>query len=181
MKRKFKWIAAVLGVTVLITAGAVALAAAGDSGDPLVTLSYLNEIFAPSLRTQVDEAVSANEETLKSELDAVINDWDERLKLEEKDETQAPQGATSDFQVITITKGQKIVGKIGCEFLLRVGTAVCRSSGSTGLIDCTDATIIGDGASLVKNHLYMVTINTRTVEATASTVKILVRGDYTIE
>ena len=39
MKRKFKWFAAVLGVTALITVGAVALAAAGDSTDPLVTLS----------------------------------------------------------------------------------------------------------------------------------------------
>ena len=178
MKRKFKWFAAVLGVTALITAGAVALAAAGDSTDPLVTLSYLNDIFAPSLRTQVDEAVSANEEALKSELDAAINEWDERLQSEAGDEEP---DATSQFQVITITKGQKIVGKIGCEFLLRVGTAVCRSSGTTGLIDCTDAVIISDGDSLVKNHLYMVTINTRTVEATANTVKILVRGDYTIE
>lgn len=180
MKRKFKLLAAVLGVTALITVGAVALAAAGDSGDPLVTLSYLNDIFAPSLRPQVEEAVKANEEALKSELDAAIKDWDERLKSEEE-ETEAPQGASSDFQVITITNGQKIVGKIGCEFLLRVGTAVCRSSGTTGLIDCTDATILSDGDSLIKNHLYMVTINTRTVEATANTVKILVRGDYTIE
>ena len=181
MKRKFKWLVAVLCVTALITVGAVALAAVGDSGDPLVTLSYLNEIFAPSLRTQVDEAVRANEESLKGELDAAIQDWDERLKSEDKGETNETEGPTSDFQVITITKGQKIVGKIGCEFLLRVGPAVCRSSGTTGLIDCTDASIISDGDSLVKNHLYMVTINTRTVEATAATVKILVRGDYTIQ
>lgn len=178
MKRKFKLLAAVLGVTAIITVGAVALAAAGDSTDPLVTLSYLNDVFAPSLRTQVDEAVSANEEALKNELDAAIAEWDERLQSETED---GELEATSQFQVITISKGQRIVGKIGCEFLLRVGSAVCRSSGTTGLIDCTDAVIISDGDSLVKNHLYMVTINTRTVEATSSVVKVLVRGDYTIE
>lgn len=178
MKRKFKWLTATLAVTALITVGAVALAAAGDSTDPLVTLSYLTDVFAPSLQTQVDEAVKANEEALKSELDATIEKWNERLQTQTEDTVQE---STSEFQVITLSKGQKIVGQVGCEVMLRVGTAVCGSSSSTGLIDCTDASILGDGGSLVKNHLYMVTINTRTVEATANTVKVLVRGAYTIE
>ena len=178
MKRKFKWLIAVLAVTAIITVGAVALAAAGDSTDPLITLSYLNDVFAPSLQSKVDEAVDANEEALKAELDAVIEEWDERLQTQVGD---AEQESTSDFKVVTLTKGQKIVGQVGCEVMLRVGTAVCRSSDSTGLIDCTDATILGNGGSLVKNHLYMVTINTRTVEATANTVKVLVRGAYTVE
>lgn len=179
MKRKFKWAAAALGVTMLITFGAAALAAAGDSTDPLVTLSYLSEVFAPSLRTQVDDAVRANEETLKRDLEEAIETWDKRLQDETEDQEQ--QEPTSQFQVITLSRGDCIVGEIGCEIMLRVGKAVCRSSGTTGLIDCTDASILSDGDSLEKNHLYMVTINSRTVEAAAETVKVLVRGSYTIE
>ena len=36
------------------------------------------------------------------------------------------------------------------------------------------------GKALVKNHLYMMTISDRGVRATAATVKLLVRGGYTI-
>ena len=39
---------------------------------------------------------------------------------------------------------------------------------------------VGSGTSLSKNHLYMSTIEGRTLTATAGTVKVLVRGGYTV-
>ena len=38
----------------------------------------------------------------------------------------------------------------------------------------------GLGGALTANHLYMATIADRTVQATAATVKLLVRGEYTV-
>ena len=69
---------------------------------------------------------------------------------------------------------------MGTEVMLRVGTASCAASSAPGLIDTTTAGVIDHGAALTKNHLYMMTIEDRGVKATAATVKMLVRGSYTI-
>ena len=67
-----------------------------------------------------------------------------------------------------------------CEVLLRVGTAAVRADSSPALIDLTTGGTIETRASLTRNHLYLATIADRSVTATAGTVKILVRGGYTI-
>jgi hypothetical protein len=64
--------------------------------------------------------------------------------------------------------------------MLRVGSASCVAPSSPGLIDETDGTTLESGKGLVKNHLYMMTIDERGVKATAETVKLLVRGSYSI-
>lgn len=65
--------------------------------------------------------------------------------------------------------------------MLRVGTAVCVSDSAPGLIDTTEGTTLNHGGALQANHLYMVTIATRGVTATADVVKVLARGSYTIQ
>ena len=90
-------------------------------------------------------------------------------------------GAADSFTVVTLTNGQTLAGEIGCEVMLRVGTAVVVSPSSPGLIDSTDGSTIDSGKSLVKNHLYMMTISDRGVKATAATTKLLVRGGYEIK
>ena len=94
---------------------------------------------------------------------------------------QAGTGSSSVFSVVTLSSGQTLVGDVGCEIMLRIGSATCGSDGSTGLIDVTDGSTLSDGENLVTNHLYMVTISTRSVTATAGTTKLLVRGPYTIQ
>ena len=94
---------------------------------------------------------------------------------------QAGTGSSSVFSVVTLSSGQTLVGDVGCEIMLRIGSATCGSDGSTGLIDVTDGSTLSDGENLVTTHLYMVTISTRSVTATAGTTKLLVRGPYTIQ
>ena len=48
------------------------------------------------------------------------------------------------------------------------------------LIDLTSGGTVDSGASLTKNHLYMSTIEGRTLTASANTVKLLVRGGYAV-
>lgn len=73
-----------------------------------------------------------------------------------------------------------MTGDIGCEVMLRIGTAVCVTPSAPGLIDETTAGTLNNGGALVQNHLYMMTIENRAVRATAATTKLLVRGSYTI-
>ena len=86
----------------------------------------------------------------------------------------------SIMERVDLTSGQVLTGDIGCEVMLRVGTAVCVSPSSPGLIDETAATALNNGSALVQNHLYMMTIEGRGVRATAGTTKLLVRGSYTV-
>ena len=94
--------------------------------------------------------------------------------------TGSGTSTASAFTVVTLTSGQTLTGDIGCEVMLRVGTAACISPSSPGLIDETAATTLNNGGALVQNHLYMMTIEGRGVRATAATTKLLVRGSYTI-
>ena len=79
-----------------------------------------------------------------------------------------------------MTNGQTMSLNVGCEVLLRVGTATVRSDGSPALIDLTSGGTVNSGASLTKNHLYMSTIEGRSLTAGANTVKLLVRGGYSV-
>lgn len=139
-------------------------AEAGSSGDPLVTLSYLNETFLNTILQQVDQKIAARNSQISQQTGGQI-------------------GGTSTsaaFTVVTLSNGQVLTGDIGCEVMLRVGTAVCVSPSAPGLIDETTAGTLNNSGALAQNHLYMMTIEGRGVKATAATTKLLVRGTYTV-
>lgn len=181
MKRRWNYVAAALVVAAAVSAGAAAGAAgnAGSADDPLVTLSYLNQVFAPSLNSKIDQAVKANEDSLKADLNSAIDRWSQTVGQAGGSGGTAGSGSAA-FTVVTLSKGQTLTGEVGCELMLRVGSASCVSSSSPGLIDTTSGGTLDNGGALVKNHLYMVTIETRGVQATANTVKVLARGSYTV-
>nr|WP_325181162.1 hypothetical protein [uncultured Oscillibacter sp.] len=159
--KKDRWLLRAF-VLLALSAGLMttALAAeAGSSGDPLVTLSYLNDTFFNNIMQRVDQ------------------------KIAERTGQALPGGTSSSaasFVVVTLNEGQTLTGGIGCEVMLRVGSAVCVSPSDPGLIDETTAATLANGGALVQNHLYMMTIEGRGVRATAATTKVLARGSYTV-
>lgn len=170
--KRWKPIFAVVLACALVAVGAAAFAV-GGSDDPLVSVGYLNKVFAPAVYEKVDKAVRDNEAALKADLDKAI---DEKLQT-----SGSSGGDSASFQVVTLSRGQTLTGQVGCEVMLRVGTAVCVSDSAPGLIDTTEGTTLNHGGALQANHLYMVTIATRGVTATADVVKVLARGSYTIQ
>ncbi len=137
----------------------VTLAAeAGSDRDPLVTLSYLNDTFFSQIMQRVDQKIADRNGQLNQQGGSV----------------------SSSFAVVTLSQGQTLTGDIGCEILLRVGSAVCVSPSDPGLIDETTAASLSNGGALAQNHLYMMTIEGRGIQASSATVKVLVRGAYTI-
>ena len=135
----------------------------GSEGDPLVTLSYLNDTFLNTILTKVDQKIAARNSQIAQQLGG-----------------QSTSGTAAAFTVVTLSKGQVLTGDIGCEVMLRIGTASCVSPSNPGLIDETSGGTLNNSGALVQNHLYMMTIEGRGVKATAATVKVLVRGGYTI-
>ena len=141
-----------------------------------------NETFMAQLMGKVDEQLAARDKELSDKLAAQVAQ-DTKALAEQYGGSAQTGGETPSmdtFAVVTLEKGQILRGEIGCEVMLRVGTASCVAPSSPGLIDETDATTLDGGKALVKNHLYMMTIDERGVRATAATTKLLVRGGYTV-
>ena len=177
MKQNKKWsmrIASFCLAGACLCGGAV-LAAGGDESDPLVTLSYLTQTVTPNILKQVDEQAAKRQSELLAQLNTAIADY--KMAVEGGG---ASGGTSASYSVVTLTSGQTLAMGVGCEVMLRVGTAACVSPSSPGLIDETAATTLNNGGALVQNHLYMMTIEGRGVRATAATTKLLVRGSYTI-
>lgn len=160
--KKDRWLLRAV-VLLVLSAGLMTTASlaaeAGSSGNPLVTLSYLNDTFFNTIMQRVDQ------------------------KIAERTGQAIPGGtssSTASFTVVTLSQGQTLAGDVGCEVMLRVGSAVCVSPSDPGLIDETTGSTLADGASLVQNHLYMMTIEGRGVRASSATTKVLARGSYTV-
>lgn len=166
--KKNRWLARMLVVLVLsglLSMTVTVASGVGTDNDPLVTLSYLKETFTKDILKQVDEKIAARNNQIAQQVGGQLGSGDQ---------------IASEFTVVTLSNGQVLIGDIGCEVLLRVGTAVCVSPSSPGLIDESSAAVLNNSAALAQNHLYMMTIEGRGVKATATTTKLMVRGSYTI-
>lgn len=167
--KKNKWFVRIAAGAVLcaVLTVSVLAAEAGSVQDPLVTLSYLNQTFMNTIMNRVDEKIAARNAQIVQQLGG-------------QSFGAGGVSTASTFTVVTLSNGQTLTGDVGCEVMLRVGTAVCAAPAVPGLIDETSAVPLNNGGALVQNHLYMMTIENRGVRATAATTKLLVRGTYTI-
>lgn len=165
--KKDRWLVRMIGLLLVSAVMMMSVSvAAGTDQDPLVTLSYLNERFMSELLDKVEEQIGQRNSQIVQQLGGHAVDKGEM--------------STGTFTVVTLTNGQVLTGDIGCEVMLRIGTAACVTPSNPGLIDETNAETLGNGKALVTNHMYMMTIEGRGVKATAATTKLLVRGTYTI-
>ena len=157
----------------------MALAAGeGTKEDPLITKSYLEQTATPAILEQVDKRVEVYEEQLVDKLDASIQAYS--AKMEEAVAQHESKQSNATYAVVTLKKGQQLKLDVGCEVMLRIGTAQCVTPSAPGLINITTGQNLNNGEALQVNNLYMATITGRAVKATADTTKVLVRGGYTV-
>jgi len=163
-----------------VLAAFVAMAAdVGSQGDPLVTVSYLNETFLGQILEQVDAKLTGRNDMLKQEMDQTIAQKERELLTQlGGNSADSSGGLAVTYMEVTLEKGQILYGGAGCEVMLRSGSASCVADSTPGLIDSTAGNSINNGAALTKNHLYMMTAQ-RGVRAD-SDVTLLVRGEYFI-
>lgn len=202
-QKTWKGITAAALLVVLIVGGIFAFAAEyGTSEDPLVSLSYIENVLAPQLREEADKIIAEKTANLGTEIDSKINsissEIDDKLSeytsksaeevvddafiqsVADKVAEKAGAGSTSSaFALVKLKAGQTLTAKVGCEALLRIGSATCVSSGTPGLIDMTTGGDLAGGKALEKNHLYLCTVDGRGIKA-SSDITILVRGPYSI-
>ena len=174
---KTKLITGILIITaVALVSGAtfLAMAAPGSPDNPFVTLSYLNDSFRPQIMSEINAA----EAELAFVIDTKIAEFEARLEDEYGDYVRPPDSAEK-FDVITLSGGQSMICSIGTEIMLRVGEATGFGA-SPALINYTGGETLADGAGLTINNMYLVTIEGNGITAAAETVRVLVRGSYSI-
>ena len=153
-----------LALSAALLGTGAALATGGDQTDPLVTLSYLNQTAIPQIVKQVEEKTALKQKELQEAFTAQIS--------------QGGTASGASYTLVSLSSGQTMSLGVGCEVLLRVGSASVQADSSPALIDLSSGATVNAGAALTKNHLYMATIEGRTLTASAPDVKLLVRGSY---
>ena len=156
-KRIITILAAVVILAVGVGVGAYAASNFGTQSDPLVAKSYLDQTVTPKLQAQ-----------FQAKLDEQVQQMEQQI---------ASTTTGLNFTAVSLSSGQTLKGSVGCEIILRSGTA--SSSGTAGLSDVTDGKLISVGTALTANHLCMVGTDGDGVKASAA-VTLLVRGGYSI-
>ncbi len=172
MKKTVRIVLIVLAAALVLSVAALAVnaaASAGSEDDPLVTLSYINDVFLPYVQDLFHKDLEEKETALQDALEQRVSAL----------EGAGVGGSGGRDYVVETQKGQTLICQRGAELMLRIGRATVKAGSTPGLVDTATTGNLNDGEELAVNHLYMVTINDHGIRA-EETVKILVRGEYTI-
>ena len=161
-------IALISGATLL------AVAAPGSQNDPYITLGYLMNNFKP----QIIADVGTTAQELTRTVDTRIAELETRLQANQGGAATI-SGKSEVFSVVTLSNGQTLTCSAGAEIMLRVGTATGYGT-APALVNYTSGDTLAAGTALTANNMYLVTIDGNGVRATADSVKVLVRGNYSV-
>lgn len=190
------WLTCAL-VAVLMVAGLGVIAAEyGSQSDPLVTLSYIEQVLLPQAKKDVDQQVEDSMEDFEDLLNAknkdvqkyidkklrsfASGDVDEALVeviaalILEEGETSSVSNAP--WAVITVPAGATVVCEPGVQAVLRSGQA----SSTALLVDLSNGEDLTAGKALALNHMY-VTDASGEGFFTAQGCTVLISGGYTVQ
>ena len=162
----------------MILLGAAALAEGDDptpggQGDPLVTLSYLEQVYTGYISDLLHRDLDAQVQAMETGLE-------QRIAALEEASREARTVSAGTYRLVILEEGQILTGDRGIELILRIGDAAVAAGNSPGLVDTTAGSSLEDGESLEKNHLYLITIPENGVRASGHAV-FMVRGEYVID
>lgn len=149
-------------------------AAAGSVDDPVISLSYLTNVFKPALKSEITgelalEAKRAVEEAKPGIINEVKN--------------QVGSGS-SEFTTVQIKKGQMVspTGSGSIEVILRRGNYVCVDQVGENIPNLTTGQDVAAGKEMPLQNLYIIPKNDgRGIKAVGeSDGWIMVRGSYQI-
>lgn len=156
--------------TFLLLLAALTLCVSADGAysskdDPLVSLSYVNDVLGPEIMAQVMARVEK-----------------EYIKL--SDISKASAGS---YTVLSVKKGQTVMASSCCEVAVLSGstvavvTSAANLKAGAGISDLTSGTVITNGNVLPANHYLIIPKGDgRGFTVTSDTAEILIRGEYNI-
>ena len=169
-KRSSKRLLAALGAGILLTGGAVAL----ETGDSLISLSYLTQTYIPAM---VAQGGAVHEEKMTQAYEAARQTLEQVSSMEMDSNGMA---YSDNFQSRSYTRGDKILLESGSGFLMLSGQAIVSHNGT--VIDVTTGETVSTGAALTVSHRYLVGEETSALIIVQSgLLRAGVEGAYTWE
>ena len=161
----------------------------GTQSDPLVSLSYITDVFKPDLLNQAKKVSESTAKTTNSNIssyearvDKKVNEFVDRntatvtstmIDQIASKVAQPNVKQSAPFNTLDLAKGKSLTLTEGCEVLVRSGTVSCKAG---NLVDTTTGGALTAGGSVANNHLYI------TADSVTLSVKenaaILVKGQY---
>lgn len=170
MKKSFTVAAVFLALTLCI---GMVMAAGGDAGDPLISLSYLQGLFKEETEAAIDLELDASDTDIRGTTDEMLTD------LVDSATAAAGQSFTPIAQQITLNQTDRLSGATGLSVTALAGEIIVEITVGT-VIDVTVGEEVVSGAALSINHHYIVAENSAADFVAAGTTAILsYQGNYT--
>ena len=160
-------------------------AAYNPENDPLISLSYINEVVLPVYDEKIvglEEKIALLTETavkLEESLTAA-NAEIESLKANAGDASQSD--GLGQYEVVYLSQGAKLLAKSPCEIILRTGSAIIVSITANGLNDISTGEELLNAVSVPLYHCLLVPRGDdgRGIQITSGDAYVMVRGAYEI-
>lgn len=156
----------IISLILIFALTAVIYAAPGDTNDPIVVLSYLNDRLANLVKEYGLDDIKEIKEQVNS--------------LNGKPINNTVSTSTSDLVVVEIKAGEKIIAGAGAELILRSGKAYAIGSKLGGLSDVTMGKDITTGKPITSNDLLIVPRDDGRGVYTETGATFMVRGTYEV-
>ncbi|MEA4832127.1 MAG: hypothetical protein VB118_05875 [Oscillospiraceae bacterium] len=175
-------------------------ATAETGTDPLISLSYLNNVLKPQIIASLDEMIRAKVETelagqiseqIKADIFTYVSagvneklaELDAKIAAAEE-KLNNMSGSASGYTVLHLLKGQKLYAKTAVELIHRAGTCrVITPFAEQGIADMTISNELLNGEYLSLNDYCLIPRGDdgRGIEVVSDEIYIMVRGEYEIE
>jgi len=171
VKRPIALLASLLAVTVLATA---AMAAGGDSSDPLISLNYLQTTFTTKATSSIDAALDKADQAAYAKAEAAL-----RSTIAAAEANVGAQRADV-FTESRLKQGDILSGTTGLQVIVLAGSVNVQFS-SGAVVDVTTGSEVKSGAALAENHRYLVAEDTTALfTVTGKTAVVNYCGFYSI-
>lgn len=153
--------------------------------DPLISLSYIEEILIPKYDEKLEELTNKYDELLEAANTKITELENKNAELVEKlasIETATPDGALGQYEVVHVKKGAKILAKSPCEIILRSGSAIIVSITANGVNNMTNGDELMNAVDVPLYHALLVPRGNdgRGIQITSGESYVMVRGEYEI-
>ena len=165
---------ALVALIIVIGAGMFASAAPGDSSDPLVSLSYINETVIPALTAKLEGMVGDAKSELSDSFDSTLEEFKDSLNAETVTNALDDIGNRSEYKTVELSDGQSVMLDTGCEVLFVSGEGL-----SNGTLSDTTAGVSMENGRLEANHLYLCTGSVAIIAD--GEAELLIKGDYSVQ
>ena len=162
-----------------ITVTSIIAATEYSSDDPLISKSWIDNIFYP----QITEYVYTKIQEVK---DFISQNFEKPSQVPTEVQTVTDSTASFDlsYKVITLTKGQKLVATEGSlEIILRPGgeATVYSEIAQNGVADLTNGTELLSGSPVpINSYCLIPRADGRGIICTSGNAYVMVRGNYAI-